>query len=90
KGAHEAGAIFVVINNLAGAFTLIGPAPQMVYETVDGGHRKFEVLIDMAAELDVLQKIDRERSFDPDIWVVEIEDRGNRPFIDELVKFKED
>lgn len=31
------------------------------------------------------QKISRERSFDPDIWLVEIEDRLARSFIDTVI-----
>ena len=85
KGAAEAGAIFVVVNNVQGGNTLYGPAPQTDY-SVDGvAERRFErLLLDVEIQ-EINQKISREKSFDPDIWLVEIEDRSGRTFIEEQV-----
>ncbi|MEE9315128.1 MAG: DUF1491 family protein [Rhizobiaceae bacterium] len=85
KGAKEAGAIFVVINNLAGDATLLGPAPQMVYDETVENTRYFEPLLNGVPEAEVSEKIKRERSFDPDIWVIEIEDRQERSFIEHVI-----
>ncbi len=85
KGAEEAGAIFVVVNDLAGNLTLYGPAPQILYDAGAPSERQFECLIQGQSQSDIDEKIRRERSFDPDIWVLEIEDRLARSFIDTIV-----
>jgi len=82
RGAAEAGAIFVKIDRLDGAAALFGPAPSG--EAKDGQDRLFARLhrdswIDPAeAEL----KLAREIHFDPDVWIVETEDRQGRCFLD--------
>ena len=82
KGAAEAGAIFVVVNDLGDSVALYGPAPQTDYSMDGPSERQFERVLDAATADDLKQKIERERSFDPDIWVVEIEDRQGRSFIE--------
>ena len=81
RGAAEAGAIFLIINDLRGGNALYGPAPQADYEFEGSQERQFECLLEAAETTDLDQKIQRERSFDPDIWVVEIEDRQGRNFL---------
>ncbi len=83
KGAAEAGAIFVIVNNLQGANSLFGPAPQADYSSTGPQQRQFECLMSDVETTDIDEKIARERSFDPDIWVVEIEDRQGRNFLPE-------
>ncbi|MEL6504138.1 MAG: DUF1491 family protein [Pseudomonadota bacterium] len=85
RGADAAGAIFVCVSNLAGQNLLLGPAPQMSYET-DDFDRRFQIMLDDATDAQVREKLASEMRFDPDIWVVEIEDRQQRSFIeDELI-----
>ncbi len=82
RGAAEAGAVFVKIDRLDGAAALFGPAPPE--EAKEGRDRIFarlhrEAWIDPAeAEL----RLAREIKFDPDIWIVETEDRQGRSFLD--------
>ena len=83
RGAKEAGAIFLVVNDLEGGNTLYGPAPQADYSFEGGPERQFECLLENTAMAESDKKIDRERNFDPDIWVVEIEDREGRTFLPE-------
>ena len=83
RGAAEAGAILIVIDNLVGGLALFGPAPPSEMVEFDGD-RKFislhkEPLIDSAA---IEQRLARQLSFDPDIWIVEIEDRRGRSFFE--------
>lgn len=82
KGATEAGAIFVVINDLSEGIALYGPAPQTDYSLDGPSERRFECVLEDVSNDELKQKIERERSFDPDIWVVEIEDRQGRTFIE--------
>ncbi|MEM9732585.1 MAG: DUF1491 family protein [Pseudomonadota bacterium] len=85
KGADAAGAIFVCVNDMAGRNLLLGPAPQVSYDA-DDLERRFQPLLEDADSDQVRDKLDREKSFDPDIWIIEIEDREMRSFIeDELV-----
>jgi hypothetical protein len=82
RGSAEAGAIFVKVDRLDGSAALYGPAPQS--ELKDGADRVFarmhrEAWIDPA---EAERKLAREISFDPDLWIVETEDRQGRCFLD--------
>ena len=74
KGAEEAGAVYVVINHLDGTFHLFGPAPgQSVDE--EGERRWFEEAAPPASQADIDAILARRRKADPDLWIVELEDR---------------
>ena len=83
RGAAEAGAIFVKVDRLDGAAALYGPAAQSE-EPPEGVARLFTRLHaeERRDPLDVEERLRREIAFDPDIWIVEIEDRQGRAFID--------
>ena len=72
RGATEAGAVFVIVRDRLGGAELFGPAPQTSYDTAKPDDRFFtrHALKDEAA-LDA--RLEKEKRFDPDIWVVEIE-----------------
>jgi hypothetical protein len=82
RGAAEAGAIFVKIDPLDGTAILFGPAPQS--ELKDGEDRVFTTLHKEARiePGDAEQRLSREMSYDPDLWIVEVEDRQGRCFLD--------
>lgn len=82
RGAAEAGAIFVKVDRLDGAAALFGPAPQS--EMREAGNRLFtrlhaEPWIDPA---EAEAKLARQAKFDPDLWILETEDRQGRSFLD--------
>lgn len=82
RGAAEAGAIFVRLDRLDGSTALFGPAPQS--EARDLGERRFSRL-HAAAWVDPAEteeKLARQLRFDPDLWIVEVEDRAGRSFLD--------
>lgn len=84
RGAAEAGAILVKVDRLDGRCTLYGPAPQTAVTGEPGQDRLFVRMHD-ADEVDPLRAeeiIAREVRFDPDIWVVEAEDRAGQPRLD--------
>ncbi len=82
RGAPEAGAIFVKVDNLSGSAALYGPAPQS--ELGDSEERLFARLHSAAwiEPAEAEQKLLREMRFDPDIWIVETEDKDGRAFLD--------
>ncbi len=74
KGAAEAGAIYVVINHLDGTVKLLGPPPGSAID--EAGERLWiEVTPAVTEALAVAPFVAKLAKFDPDIWVVEIEDR---------------
>lgn len=83
RGAAEAGAIFVKVDRLDGRARLYGPAPQTALAGREGErlfHRLHEVedIDALAAE----ERMTREIRFDGDLWLVEIEDRAGRCFLE--------
>jgi hypothetical protein len=83
KGAEEAGAIFVKLALLDGNALLFTPAPQTVYDESRPTDRVFSQSTPQpVAEQAVEDRIAKEIRFDSDIWIVEIEDRAGRHFLD--------
>lgn len=82
RGAAEAGAIFVKIDRLDGTAALYGPAPQS--EVGDDGMHRFRLMQaqEWIAPADVEARVVRELKFDSDLWLVEIEDREGRSFLE--------
>jgi hypothetical protein len=88
-GAEEAGAIFIKINRLDGTGTLYGPAPQSAFDEAQPADRIFVALVGRdipAPETDIETRLTKEIRFDPDLWIIEVEDRGGRNFLDNVVQ----
>jgi hypothetical protein len=81
RGAEEAGAIYVRIDRRNGTSDLFGPAPQ---SEVDSGDRSFALCLTErpAPDAAVEAYLAREIKFDPDVWIVEIDDAAGRNFLD--------
>lgn len=73
KGAQEAGAIFIRQRFRDGRETLYAPAPQSIMSDHETDSRFFEVRLDRAEPEEVLAFVEREKRFDPDLWLVELE-----------------
>ncbi|RLP25284.1 DUF1491 family protein [Mesorhizobium sp. YM1C-6-2] len=72
RGATEAGAVFVIVRDRLGGAELFGPAPQTSYDTAKPDERFFiRYALEDEAALDA--RLEKEKRFDYDIWVVEIE-----------------
>lgn len=77
RGDNTAGAVLVKLNTLDGQATCF--------------HRSFDIMtgerqwIELASgdEADVDASIGKQRGFDPDLWVIEIEDREGRHMLDD-------
>jgi hypothetical protein len=86
RGAEEAGAVFVRINRLDGTSDLFGPAPQSELDEELRTDRAFSASLAVqpqpAADAAIEAYLARELRFDSDIWIVEVEDRTGRNFLD--------
>ena len=83
RGAAEAGAIFVKLDRLDGRAAVYGPAPQT--EELPIGVDRLFARVHAGDWLDPAgaeERLKREIMFDPDLWIVEIEDREGRIFVD--------
>jgi hypothetical protein len=88
RGAEEAGAIFIKLNRLDGTGTLYGPAPQAMFEESRPADRLFTALAGgnaPAPDADLEARLVKELKFDPDVWIVEVEDRRGRHFLDDAL-----
>jgi hypothetical protein len=88
RGAEEAGAVFIKVSRLDGTGTLFGPAPQALFDDERPSDRLFTVVIGNdtpVAEADIEARLTREIKFDPDVWILEVEDRAGRSFLDGAV-----
>ena len=85
KGAEEAGAIFVMIDRLDGTARLLGPAPGASIAD-DGSRRWIDETQGFAPRSETLAILDRRKRSDPDLWIVEIEDKsGEGGFAGEVI-----
>ncbi len=83
RGAEEAGAVFVKIALLDGTALLFAPAPQAVYDDSRPVERVFVPTSPRPLpEHEVEERLAREVRFDSDLWIVEIEDKAGRHFLD--------
>jgi hypothetical protein len=84
RGAEEAGAVFVRISRLDGTSDLFGPAPQSAFDAAPDAGRAFtpSLASQSATNADVEAYLARQIKFDPDVWIVEVEDRAGRNFLD--------
>ena len=76
-GDDTAGAVLVKLNTLDGQ-------ARAFHRTFDlmTGARKWDQLAE-GDEQDIDRSIVKQRSFDPDLWVIEVEDRHGRHLLDE-------
>lgn len=83
RGAAEAGAILVKVDRLDGTADLYGPAPPSLATAMpDGIDRLFAAMMRQADAPDIEARLVREARFDPDVWIVEVEDGQGRHDLD--------
>ena len=87
RGAEEAGAVFIKVSRLDGTAEVFGPAPQTAFDEARPADRAFvrSLKADKATEADAEAYLAKQMKFDPDIWIVEVEDRSGRNFLDSVV-----
>ncbi|MGA8692135.1 MAG: DUF1491 family protein [Methyloceanibacter sp.] len=83
RGDEHAGAIYICINRLDGTVKLYGPAPAGL-ETSDVERRWVSCFAaPLVSEGEAVSYLARQTKFDPDIWIVEVEDKAGRHFLGE-------
>ena len=76
KGDPIAGQIFIEIDHLNGTASLLTPAPSTARQEGDED-RLFVRRYDRAEPQTIRERIAREIDFDPDLWVLALEMRGD-------------
>ena len=86
-GDDDAGAVFIKVATLDGRATLYGPAPSgfEAGQDLGGGDRRWVAHLakPTTTEADVDAYLERQADFDSDLWVIEVEDRAGRHFLDD-------
>lgn len=77
RGDATAGAIWVKSSTLDGSATLF----QRMYDPFTDQRAWTQVASEAETEID--QRLERERQRDPDLWIIEVEDRAGRTLLDE-------
>jgi hypothetical protein len=88
RGAEEAGAIFIKVSRLDGTGDLYGPAPQSAFDDARPSERAFSpsLAAHPAPEADIEAYLTRQLRYDPDLWIVEVEEPAGRHFLDQIVR----
>src|SRR5262245_7977045 len=89
RGDEEAGAIFIKIDRRDGSGFLYGPATQSEFGEARPADRIFTAAIghgQPSTDIEIEARLVKEVRFDPDLWIVEVEDRSGRSFLDNVVK----
>ena len=80
KGAEEAGAVIITVSRLDGTCLLLNQA-----RDGKGNLVWARPLGDWSEEIRARSWLEKQIKFDPDLWIVEIEDRQGRAFVDEPI-----
>lgn len=83
RGDPIAGQVFVEVDHLDGTVSLFTPAPML--SRADDARLVFQRRFARAEPGKVRERIAQEIEFDPDLWVISLDLRGDDPGID-LVK----
>ena len=86
RGDDFAGAIYIHIDDLEGSHWLYGPAPAGLEESSQD-RRWTSCFADAPVSSQKVETyIEQQKKYDPDLWVIELEDKQARHFLgDELV-----
>jgi hypothetical protein len=78
RGDVDAGAIYIKVSRLDGTAALFGPAPAGMDEVHE--ERRWRACFDREAvtEADADAYLERQIEFDPDVWIVSVDDSQGR------------
>jgi hypothetical protein len=83
RGDSDAGAIYIKVSRLDGTAALFGPAPASL--GARDSERRWQPCLATATarEAEADAYLARQLSFDPDLWIVAVEDRDGRHFLED-------
>jgi hypothetical protein len=81
RGDEAAGAIFISVDRLDGTVSLYGPAPAGLSATETDRRWVNCFGSRVASGPEAKLYLARQSEFDPDLWIIEIEDRAGRHFL---------
>jgi hypothetical protein len=84
RGDGDAGAIFIKLNTLDGFAQVLRPAASGADEA-DEQRFWTPAFKTPRAEAEAEIYLQRQREFDADMWIIEVEDRAGRHFLDDFV-----
>ena len=82
-GDDDAGAIFIKVNRLDGTCLLFGPAPAGLSGSESDRRWIAQLQPAGVSEGEADAFLAREAGFDSDLWLIEVEDRDGRHFLDD-------
>ena len=82
KGAQQAGAIYVLHDHRDGTNTLYAPAPQALVKPSETSDRCFEIVLAKGSRDDATNYLEKQKNFDPDLWIVETEGGKGEPCLE--------
>jgi hypothetical protein len=83
RGDSDAGAIYIKVSRLDGTAALFGPAPAGLDKAREERRWQSCLGVPQAAEAEADAYLARQIEFDPDVWIVVVEDRQGRHFLDD-------
>ena len=83
RGDADAGAIYVKVSRLDGTALLFGPAPAGLEDAREQRYWQPCLSEPRVSEADADTYLARQMDFDPDIWIVSVEDAAGRHFLDD-------
>lgn len=82
RGDDTAGIVLIKVNRLGPGCMVFAPTTNLTDGSREWRRATGEDWID---EADADAYIEKQIKFDPDVWVLEVEDRDGRPFLDEKI-----
>ena len=76
KGDATAGAIMVKLNTLDGQ-------AQAFQRSYDADGNRIWITLSEGPDMDVEEALSKQRQYDPDIWIIEVEDKAGRSLLDQ-------
>jgi hypothetical protein len=86
-GDDDLGIVWIRLSRLDGTATLYGPAPEPLSLDEARPERRFLRLhkAESIPEREADERLARQRDFDSDLWIIEVEDRAGRHGLDGLL-----
>jgi hypothetical protein len=81
RGDADAGVVYIKVSLLDGTAMLFGPAAAG-FDRAEGD-RRWSLAAATSPDADIEARLAREFRLDPDLWLIEVEDRQGRHFLDD-------